>query len=83
MDRLSQIQLPGGASMTFVDDRVKLIDRFSTATTVNLDEKARQANLSQFGEIERHYAELAVLASREPREAVLRSWAALSDLAYS
>ena len=82
MGRLSELQLPGGASMKFIDERVKLIDRFSTATSVNLDEKARQANMSQFAEVERRYAELTALASREPREAVLRSWASLTEFAH-
>jgi hypothetical protein len=60
MGRFSELPLPGGASMKFIDERVKLIDRFSTATSVNFDEKARQANLSRFAKVERRYAELTV-----------------------
>jgi hypothetical protein len=83
MRRLSELQLPGGAAMKFIDDRIELIDRFSTATATNVDEEVRQANSTTFEQVKREYVELTALASKKPREAILRSWVALSDFAYA
>jgi hypothetical protein len=82
MSRLAELNMPG-ASMRFADAKLELVDRFSTATAVNIEQKAWQADGPAFRGIEDQYAGLSTLAGQRPREAVLRSWALLSDFAYT